>query len=111
MKKEIIDQFRAVLEFCGYDYDEVLSNHSRKRVYVDLRSIIFHICNRERHLAPSQIGQIFGWNRCTVFCAIEKVYSLRKVDRVFNDMYDSIHGAYMALSAKKEGESNETKTM
>ena len=109
MKREIIEQFREVLEFCGYDYDDVLTNHCRKRVYSDLRSIVFHICNREKHLSAAQIGEVFGWNRCTVFCSIDKVYSLRRNDRVFADMYDSIYGAYTALTANKEA--NETETV
>jgi len=109
MKKEIIEQFRAVLEFCGYDYDEVFA-HRRIRLYSDLRSIIFDICRRERHLVASQIGQVFDWNRSTVHCAMEKVYGLRRTDRAYSDMYDSIHGAYMALTANKE-KTDETETM
>jgi chromosomal replication initiation ATPase DnaA len=111
MKKELIERFRAVLEFCGYDYDEVMGNHCRRRILVDLRSIIFYICHWDKHLSASQIGEIFGWNRSTVFCSIEKVPGLCRNDRAFSNMYDSVQGAYMALGAKREEERNETEGM
>lgn len=102
MKRELYEQMRAALELCGYDFDEVINAHCRKRYYTDLRSIIFDICEREKGLVASQMGEIFGWNRSTVHCSLKRAKSLYKYDRAFSNTYDAIYGAYMTVVANGE---------
>lgn len=101
-----LGNLRAALSFCGYDLNEVMENRTRKRQYVDLRCIVWYIYCEERRMSPGDASRVFGWNRSTIHCALAKVPSLRKTDKVFCDMYDSINGAYLNY-AHKEGQEEE----
>lgn len=98
----IMGDLRAALNYCGYDLDEVMGTKSRKRIYSDLRSIVWSIYCREQKVTPGQASRAFGWNRATIFCSIGRVQGLRQSDKVYSDMYDSINGAYMAYSNREE---------
>ena len=102
-KRKIIDALRGALNYCGYNYDEVVSKKSRQRIYSDLRSIIWSIYQTEADLPFKQVGIDFDWDRITVYHALARAKDFRKVDRNFADMYDSIYGAYLnAYSSKQE---------
>ena len=97
-----VAHLRQAVELCGYDFDEVMSNHTRLRTYVDIRSVVWEICATETAAFPGEIGRRFGWNRSTVSYAIDKARELREYDRQFRSLYDSIYSFYMVL------ESNDT---
>jgi hypothetical protein len=96
---------RKALGFCGYDLDEVMHNKTRKRMYADLRSIVWYIYCTERNISPGDASRAFGWNRATIHCALARVEALKHTDRVFCDLYDAISGAYMSYAGTdgKEG--------
>ena len=98
-----IENLRSALEFCGYDLDEIMTNRTRRRTYTDLRSIVWSIYCNERNLTCGQVGRAFGWDHSTIYYSLSRARDLRKTDRVFADMYDSIHGAYLAYSSKEKG--------
>lgn len=93
---------RDALNYCGYDLNEVMGNKSRKRLYADLRSIVWSIYCKERNVTSGQASRAFGWDRTTIYCSLSRVHGLRLTDRVYSDMYDSIYGAYLAYASKQE---------
>lgn len=97
-----IRDLRSALEFCGYDLDEIMGNHTRQRTYTDLRSIVWSIYCSEQNLSCGQAGRAFGWDRTTIHYAVSRSSELRKYDRVYADMYDSIHSAYILFAYKEE---------
>ena len=107
-KRAVLTALRGAVEYCGYDFDELFANTTRRRIYVDLRSIVWSIYSAEMLYSPSQVALDFGWNRCTISCSIERADSLRSVDKVFADIYDSIHGAYMNILAENESKTTNT---
>ena len=60
-----LGNIRAALSFCGYDLNEVMENKTRRRLYADLRSIVWYIYCTERHISPGDASRAFGWNRST----------------------------------------------
>ena len=93
---------REALSYCGYDLNEVMANRTRKRIYVDLRSIVWDIYCKEQNVTPGQASRAFGWDRTTISYSLSRVDGLRMSDRVYVDMYDSIYGAYMSYANKEE---------
>lgn len=101
-KKAVVASLRWALEFCGYDYDDILGQKTRRRVYADLRSIIFSIYQEATLVSYHQVSIDLGWNRGTVFSAINRAYELRKFDHNFSDLYDSIRSAFEIAMQREE---------
>lgn len=101
-----IRHIKEAVEMCGYDFVEMMGNHTRKRAYTDIRAIVWSLCHRETGAMPGEIGRRFGWNRCTVHHSVNKAGELREYDKTFRDIYDSIYGYYMAIESY-EAEFNE----
>lgn len=89
-----VDGLRFALEFCGYDFDDVMTNRTHKREYADLRSIVWSIYQSELCRTTGQVGRAFGWGHATIYCALKRAKELRKVDPAFNAKYDMIYGYY-----------------
>ena len=96
----VMSDLRSALDYCGYDLDEVMRTKSRKRIYSDLRSIVWTIYCGAQNVTAGQASRAFGWDRATIYCAMARVQGLRKSDKVYADMYDAIFGAYMAYSTR-----------
>lgn len=107
-KRKIIDALRSAVDYCGYDFDTVMSKGSRQRIYSDLRSIIWSIYQEQTGLNFRKVGDDFDWGYTTVFYATERVKDFRKVDRDFADMYDSLYGAYVNAYSINQEDNNPT---
>lgn len=103
-----VEHIKAAVEMCGYDFDEMMFNHTRKRTYVDIRAIIWEICHTETGAMPKEIGRKFGWNRCTVYYSIGKARELCEYDKDFRNRYDSVYGYYMALESNEGNDERES---
>lgn len=103
-KKRIIDSLRVALDYCGYDFDTVVNRKCRKRIFSDLRSIIWTIYQAETNQSYERIGDDFNWNRITVFSAVERARNFMKVDKNFADMYDAVYGAFVNAYATEESQ-------
>ena len=102
-KRKIMDALALALDYCGYDFNEVVSKKSRQRIFSDLRSIIWSIYQEETELPFRQVGMDFNWDRVTVYHAMARAKDFRKVDKNFADMYDSVYGAFLnAYSASQQ---------
>ena len=99
----VMRNIRSAFDYCGYSLDEVMNTKSRKRIYSDLRSIVWTIYCNEQKVTAGQASRAFGWDRATIYCSMMRVPVLRKSDKVYSDMYDAIHGAYLAYSSKEDG--------
>lgn len=99
----MFDNLYRAFSMCGYDLDEVMTDHTRRRGYTDLRSIAWDIFQKESGWNSVLIGSYFGWNRSTVFCAIEKSKQLKYADRNYRDLYDSIYGYYINFKYENYG--------
>ena len=93
-KKRVLKALRSSMESCGYDLDSVMGAKCRERTLVDLRSIAWSIYKVETSYSCQQIAEDFGWDRTTIFCAIRRANELKKVDRNFADIYDTIFTAF-----------------
>ena len=102
-----VEHIKYAVEMCGYDFREIIRNHTRKRTYVDVRSVIFELCQAETGAMPKEIGNKFGWHRCTVYYSIGKAKELREYDKQFRDMYDSIHSYYIMAESIAEDDGRE----
>lgn len=98
----IVGLIGDALAFCGYNLDEVMGSKRRSRTFADLRSIVWYIYCAEKGVGPSAASRVFDWNRCTIHCAVARVPDLRHTDREFSDMFDAIHGAYLAYASREE---------
>ena len=101
-----VAHLRGAVGMCGYDFDEVVGNHTNRRVYTDLRAVIWVIVQEETGATAKAIGDRFGWNRSTVFSSLVKARELREYDRDFRGLYDSVYGYYSYFEVKngdKEG--------
>ena len=101
MRGRTVDNLREALSLCGYDLDEIIRSRTRKRTYVDLRSIVWTIYQHELARNTTQISRAFGWSRDTVQYGLMRANHLMKSDRTFRDMYDAIYGHYMAVKSAK----------
>lgn len=95
MDEITVRHLREAVNMCGYDFDDIVSTHTNRQIYTDLRSIIWAILKDETGDECRVIGNRFGWNRSTVFCAIRKARDLKDYDRKFRSLYDSIYGYYI----------------
>lgn len=100
LQERTLEALRSAVEFCGYDMGEIMERHNRKRVFSDLRSIVWTIYCDSLHASPARASAAFGWDRTTIHCALAKARDLRTTDRFFADMYDSILGAFNAIGAE-----------
>ena len=89
---------------CGFDYGEAFIRRNQKRIYADIRSIVWHIYRNETAASATKIARAYDWNRCTIISAIQKAHDLKEYDRAFCDLYDSIYGYYMALESNASEE-------
>ena len=96
MRGKTIERLRYAFEFCGYDFDDVMGNPSRKRIYADLRAIAWYIYQEELRRTSGQVARAFKRDHSTVYCGIVRASRLRRCDKQFSDLYDSIYGAFMA---------------
>lgn len=97
-----MSHIHEAMALCGYDLDEVMTNRTRKRKYVDLRSVAWGLYSEETGCSPGAVGRAFGWDRCTVRYSIKKARILTKIDREYRNLYDAIYGFYMMLESKDE---------
>ena len=104
MDRKTVEHLRSAVEMCGFDFDEIISRHTNKRDYTDLRSIIWTILQDETGDSALTIGRHFGWNRTTVFCSIKKARELKEYDRTFRDFYDSVYGYYINFESAESYE-------
>ena len=95
MDEVTIRHLREAVNMCGYDFDDILSRHTNRQIYTDMRAIVWAILQEETGEGCLAIGRRFGWNRSTVFCSIKKALDLRDYDRDIRGLYDSVYGYYM----------------
>ena len=101
-KMRIMQALRDALEYCGYDMTELLGNKTHRRIYADLRAIIFSVYKTATQATELQLRYDLGWDRTTIWYSIRKAEELRKADINFADMYDSIEGAFHDALARIE---------
>ena len=107
-KKKILSALGVALDYCGYDLDAIMGTKCRERSLVDIRSIVWSIYKNETGCSCLQMAGDFNWDRSTIYCSINRAEELRRFDRNYADMYDSVHGAYInALAAEEEKQERE----
>lgn len=94
LKGKMIDNLRQALAECDYDLEDIMNDRTRRREYVDLRSITWYIYQEASCCSPGQISRVFGWNRTTVYSALRRVEELHRMDSRFRSLYDRIHSQY-----------------
>lgn len=106
MDEITIEHLRSAVNMCGFDFDDIVSSHTNKRAYTDMRAIIWHILQSETGASYAQIGKRFKWNRATVFYSLNKAHELREYDREFCNLYDSVYSYYMHFESTAGNEEN-----
>ena len=110
-RRAALGALRAALDYCGYDLSAIMGTKCRERSVVDIRSIAWAVYKAETGYSCQQLAQDFNWDRTTIYCSVRRANDLRRYDRNFSDMFDSVQGAFInALSAEQEkakkGDSN-----
>lgn len=95
MDEVTIRHLREAVNMCGYDFDGIMSTHTNRQVYTDMRAVVWDILQSETGEGYKALGDRFGWNRSTVFSSIRKSRDLRDYDRGFRDLYDAVFGYYI----------------
>lgn len=94
-KNTVIDSMSKLIIKCVEDYYKIdmMNNKnlkSRKRAFVEARSISFNLINLHTNLPYSKIGSYFGKDHTTVIYGINLCNNLMSIEKDFLEHYQNI---------------------
>ena len=99
MRGKTVECLKLAVEACGYNFEEAMDKSSKKRIFSDIRAVVWGIYQKELHRTTGQVGRAFKRDPATIYSALIKNDALLSTSKEYRNLYDSVYGHYMNLKS------------